>query len=339
MMFAAARPIATAMSVVTRKKPTVQLPNCKAGFLHRPIINEYLEVLWTLLRRLDPALDRKSLNFRMNPGHDIDVPFMAYRTGIKQFLRYFLSELNTRRRLNMLLPLLKGSLQAKCGLIQHDPFFTFDYIMTQSEKRDIHSRFFLIVDSGASHMDGTYAIEDPEITTLLTEIQNRGHEIALHCSYQTCLDGERIKNEFMKLQDCCRKLDIRQEISSSRQHYLRFHVADTWRLLDQAGIQYDESLAFAGSPGFRCGICYEFPVFDLQLGRQLDLLERPLIAMDSSILLKRYSGSNAGEQGLDRLVQLKKACKRYNGTFNLLWHNNHLSGAREREMYEMLLDA
>ena len=307
-------------------------------FLDRPVVNEYLEILWHLLEFMNPGLSRQPRTFNTTPGHDIDVPFMAYRTGVIPFLRYFLSELNTRRRLDMIIPLLSGSLHAKRGDYRQDPFFTFDYLMRQSEKRNLCSRFFLIADSTASSMDGTYTLEDPEITGLLTGIHKRGHEIALHCSYDSYRNGEKIRDEFMKLATCCEHLGIRQDIRCARQHYLRFSITDTWRLLDQAGIQYDESLAFAGSPGFRCGTCYEYPVFDLQSRQRLDLLERPLIVMDSSILLKRYS--DAGQApGPDALVRLKNVCRRYNGTFNLLWHNNHLTGAHEREMYEAVLDA
>ena len=309
------------------------------NFIDRPLVNEYLEILWSLLEYLNPGLRRSSRTFRVTPGHDIDVPFMAYRTGIIPFLRYFFSELNTRRRPDLIVPLLSGSLQAKRGDYRQDPFFTFDYIMKQSEKRDLQSRFYLIADSTGSPMDGTYAIDDPEITGLLGEIHKRGHEIALHCSYESYRDGEKIRDEYRKLVSCCERLGIRQEIRIARQHYLRFSIADTWRLLDQAGIRYDESLTFAGSPGFRCGTCYEYPVFDLTNCRQLDLIERPLIVMDSSVLLKRYIAAGQKAPDPDALVQLKNTCRKYNGTFNLLWHNNHLTGAKEREMYEAVLDA
>ena len=48
------------------------------GFLDRPIINEYIEILWSLLKKCWPNFKRKKHFFRILPSHDVDIPFKWY---------------------------------------------------------------------------------------------------------------------------------------------------------------------------------------------------------------------------------------------------------------------
>ena len=47
----------------------------RASFLERPIINEYLEILWACLRRLQPGLMRKPREYQLIVSHDVDRTF------------------------------------------------------------------------------------------------------------------------------------------------------------------------------------------------------------------------------------------------------------------------
>jgi len=44
----------------------------KEGFLHRPIVNEYLEFLWFWLKNVDPGFQRKKRSFQLFLTHDVD---------------------------------------------------------------------------------------------------------------------------------------------------------------------------------------------------------------------------------------------------------------------------
>ena len=68
---------------------------------------------------------------------------------------------------------------------------------------------------------------------------------------------------------------IQQAQLGGRQHYLRWKTPDTAIAWDAAGLDYDSTLAFADRGGFRCGVCYEFPMYDLKNRRPLNLLQRP----------------------------------------------------------------
>ncbi|OAD18679.1 hypothetical protein THIOM_005718 [Candidatus Thiomargarita nelsonii] len=47
----------------------------QADFLHRPIVNEYVEILWACMKQLWPQLERKPRNSRILVSHDVDNPF------------------------------------------------------------------------------------------------------------------------------------------------------------------------------------------------------------------------------------------------------------------------
>ena len=94
----------------------------------------------------------------------------------------------------------------------------------------------------------------------------RGHEIGLHPSYRTYLSPQQIKREFRILRHEAELAGIRQEQWGGRQHFLRWKAPDTWQGWEEAGLQYDSTLGYSDRPGFRCGTCYEYPVFNLRTG-------------------------------------------------------------------------
>ena len=110
-----------------------------------------------------------------------------------------------------------------------------------------------------------------------------------------------------------------QKILSGRQHFLRWKNPITWRFYEQVGLFYDFTLNFHEHEGFRCGTCYDYPVYDLIKRKKLNLREIPLIIMDGN--LKDYQKLSL-EEALNRALMLKQRVKKYNGLFTILWHNS-----------------
>jgi hypothetical protein len=61
---------------------------------------------------------------------------------------------------------------------------------------------------------------------------------------------------------------------------------------------YDTALSFADHAGFRCGSCDEYSVYDVVKQQPLKLTERPLIAMECSVMDKRCLGLGAEDNAL-----------------------------------------
>ncbi|MFQ5647143.1 MAG: hypothetical protein ACE5GM_09455, partial [bacterium] len=90
--------------------------------------------------------------------------------------------------------------------------------------------------------------------------------------------------------------------------------------------------------GFRCGVCYEFPAFNLQTGKQLKLRERPLIVMEATFI--DYSRLELDDPGLlETVLAYKDRCRMFQGDFTLLWHNNRLDSPAAVRLYQKIIAA
>ena len=87
----------------------------------------------------------------------------------------------------------------------------------------------------------------------------RGHEVGFHAGFGTFRDAERTAEEFARLRGIAEREGVRQDRWGGRQHYLEWANPDTWRNWDEAGLDYDCTLAFSEAVGFRTGTCHEYP--------------------------------------------------------------------------------
>ena len=99
----------------------------------------------------------------------------------------------------------------------------------------------------------------------------------------------------------------------------------------------DGTLSYADRPGFRCGTCREYPMYDVVERRPLKLKQRPLIVMDCSVIDDRFLGLGYTDQALDLMLTLKRQALRYGGDFTLLWHNSHFNHPKDQEFYQVLV--
>jgi hypothetical protein len=305
------------------------------GFLDRPLVNEYLEVLWASLRRLWPGLVRKPRVFQARLSHDVDWPYYAAGRPWRTVCKNALGDLVKRRDVNKAWQRLSVYLRALGGRESDDPFDTFDEIMARSEELGLTSAFYFIADQTGGAIDGDYSLDDPRLRRLLRRIHERGHEIGLHPSYETFRDGTQLKKEFATLLNACAAEGIAQAEWGGRQHFLRWEAGETWRLWEDAGLAYDSTVGFAEQPGFRTGACYEHPVFLLRERKRLKLRERPLVVMDQTLLHAQYLNLSP-ERAQELAEQLLDRCRMYGGEFTLLWHNSQLMEAGERGLYRQL---
>ncbi len=298
----------------------------------RPLVNEYVEILWCLLQRLSTRVERKRPHYRLIPTHDVDWPFVGYGVPANLVLYATIGDLLKRRA-----PLLAlGRIRSRLfGTPQNDPANTFDFICEQSEQRGLQSEFYFITDHTAGWVDGVYEITHPLIQRLMKQVADRGHVVGLHPSYHAYRNPQQIAREFAILRHVAENLQIRQSLWGGRQHYLRWENPVTWQAWEDAGLDYDSTVGFATIGGFRCGTCYEYPVFNLQTRQSLRLRERPLIAMEIS-LTERSRLSDT--QVLEQLAHLNHQCRRYGGQMVLLWHNSYLMTARQRRLYLQALE-
>ena len=306
------------------------------GFLERPIVNEYLEILWWSMKRLWPNLERKKREFQVYLSHDVDWPLGIAGNNPLRVLKTAAGDVLKRKDFYLSMRRLKSLAKVSMGNVDADINNTFDFIMDLSERKGLRSAFYFIADHTAGEVDGIYHLDNPWIRKLMRKIHKREHEIGLHASYNSFRNPDQIKKEFKRLILVAEEENIYQESWGGRQHYLRWEAPATWQAWEEAGLTYDSTLTYADRVGFRCGVCFEYPVFNLLQRKTLKLRERPLIIMEGTMFGKEYMGLSH-EESISLLRRLVETCKLFNGHFSLLWHNSSLLSKRELELYSNVI--
>jgi hypothetical protein len=304
------------------------------GFLHRPIVNEYAELLWSALQRCWPGARRRQRSFSLHLTHDVDHPLAATGIARRAVLRNAAGDVVRRRAPDLAARRLMALARRARRRPAHDPYNTFDFLLGVSESHALRSSFYFMAPERPGPLDGVYDLHDPWIRGLLEQIHARGHEIGLHPSYDTYRDAARIEQEFARLRRATDALGIRQERWGGRQHYLQWESPTTWAHFERAGLDYDSSVGYADAVGFRSGICHEHPLFDLRARRTLRLRERPLIAMD--VTLSGYLGLSP-DAARTAVLDVAAACRRHGGQLVLLWHNNEVARRVDQDWYRSLV--
>jgi len=307
------------------------------GYLHRPVVDEYVEILRRCIQHLWPGVERKQDSFRTMVTHDVDVPFeYLFRPGWKA-ARIFGGDILRRHSPHLAFNRAARWFDVKhLGGWQRDPLYTFETIMDISESHGLKSAFYFLIGRN-SPMDGEYNLTHPRIAALMRRIHDRGHEIGYHGSYTTYRDADTTRLEVSVLKEAASTLGIEQTTWGGRQHYLRWNAPVTWRNYAEAGLHYDTTLSYADHAGFRCGTCHPFPVFDVEHNTALNLVEHPLIVMECSVLDDRYMNLPHGE-AQEYILKLKRTCRKFGGCFGLLWHNSRFVEPAEVELYKSALE-
>lgn len=303
------------------------------GYLERPIVDEWLHILGQVIQRTWPGITLKQHQFSMKVSHDVDRPSRYAFRSWPGMARAMAGDILKRRDFGAALRAPWIRLTSGDRLHAADPANTFDWIMDVSERHGLPSAFYFICGRTVPQFDADYEPEHPAIRALMRHIHERGHEIGLHPSYGTYQQPDLLKAEADRLRRIADEEGIEQSEWGGRMHYLRWTHPTTLRAWADAGMNYDSTLGYADRAGFRCGTCFEYPAFDPVAGEILPLRIRPLVAMECTVMAKRYMGLGTGDAALDKFNQLKEACRAVDGSFTLLWHNSQFETAAERAVY------
>lgn len=295
----------------------------REGFLTRPIVHEYAELLWRRLAGLWPRLTRRQRAGELRPSHDVDWPALPARP-LRAVVRTLAGDLIVRRDPRLACDRARWEHARRHGRLEMDPYDTFDELMDVSEAAGVRSAFYFLAD-------GSYPLD--EVAPVLRRVHERGHEIGLHPGYGSFRRPEAIAEQFRTLRETCWQLGIEQETWGGRQHFLQWENPVTWQAWDDAGLDYDATLTYSDRAGFRTGVCIEHPVFNLRTRRRLRLRERPLVAMEGALL----GGVARRRHAEATLLALRAQCRRVGGDFTLLWHNSSLLSRRDRELYRRVV--
>lgn len=142
-------------------------------------------------------------------------------------------------------------------------------------------RYRKLLQGEVQHCLGVY---DPaEIKSEVSNFKKIGGEIGLHYSFDSFHDLEAFRSEKHYIEKC-----YGLKIEGGRSHYLNFSQS-TLDILLSEGFEYDSTLGFNFTSGFRCGTAFPFV-----LGHSASKLlwEVPLHLMDTTLM---YQESHLGK--------------------------------------------
>lgn len=300
----------------------------RSGVLMRPIVNEYVELLWSALHQLWPQIERRPRQFRVRPTHDVDRPFGVHGRPVLAALRSVVGDLKLRRNPGLAWRRLGAIHRTRRGELAADPYWTFEQIMDCSEALGLTSTFYFLVDSAR------HSLELPEIVQLMRRIHERGHLVGVHPTLDSYRNPEAVLGAKRAVERSLELAAVAQEMLGGRQHFLQWACPETWQAYADAGLAHDSSLGFADAAGFRCGVCYDYPVFNLRTRSKLPLRECPLIVSEATLF---HYEKQAPEMAMQRIAELKAQCRKYNGDFTMLWHNSELFDDRRWAMHRQAI--
>lgn len=282
-------------------------------FMDVPVIDVYCQMLLFAMSNTLPQFIReiawnKKYRFSISLSHDIDY-WNYWATGqqaesLKYNLRTFF-----KRPVNATYKILGHTLHKN---LIHNPQRQARWILRKEQDLGVNSTWFLFGKDDFEDPRQNY-IGDPKIRDRLVSILGN-QEVGLHGSPASAYDGSALLREMSNLKS------IGFEVTGYRSHYLNFDYQRSFKILEEANIQYDSTLGYWENIGFRAGISFPFYPFNIEENRPFRVLEIPLIVMDTTLYSKKamHMTPRIAKRTLKRLVNM---ADKYQSHLSLLWHN------------------
>lgn len=250
--------------------------------------------------------------------HDVD------SIKAKSILRYsfwVFSSLFTFNKKNILLAYNKINALKK---LKEDPDFSFSRFADIEESYGFKSTFFVMSLPFFLGREGRrYSLKHRGLEKELTQLKDKGWEIALHPSRIASKSKIKLKNEMQRLS---KAIGIINSSIGVRNHYLAGTFPQTWQTQEELGIKYDSTVGWSECSGFRAGTAKPYRPFSHLLGRRINLWEIPLITMDGTL-------SGNAEDIFSSCKEIANKSFKYQRPYTMLWHTNRLNEVEYPEFY------
>jgi hypothetical protein len=298
----------------------------RAGFLSRPIVDEYTLIFRSWLNQLRVPHPERTRSFKTLLTHDVDYlgryykPYDPFRT-----LGSVLLGRQPIQRAAECLAVTAG--------ITRDPFDTFDEMFEYDQQIDADVYYFFMA-GGKSQLDGKYRIGWRRTKRLLQRCREAGAVVGLHTSYEASRNRSLIAKEKRKLEDV-----LGDRVHHNRHHILAWREPEDGWDLAAAGITWDSTLGYADVAGFRLGVCRPIPLFDPVSMQPFGIEEHPLIVMECTLDRPQYMGLDQDE-AFCYCRDLIDTIRKHDGEFVVLWHNTAFATdppSYQRDLYTQML--
>lgn len=302
----------------------------KAGFIHRPIVEEYGKLLRHWLRKAcvripepQPELQKIWLT------HDVDAPFFC--RSLRNICRETLKGIGFRKALKLYQ-----------GPLEKDPYYTFPWMLEQDSLVKnrfgdrCHILFFLKAGGRHANDKPHYQVHSHDIQKLLHLFKKNKVMLGLHSSYEAGIYPDLIPEEKMRLEHDWKL----ENIHLNRHHYLASREPEDLTKLIKAGITDDFTMGYADVSGFRLGTCRPVKWINPMTRQLTSLTLHPLSVMDCTLSESQYMGLSPDE-AYQYCAGLVREIRQHRGEIVWLWHNTSFAGTESdyhKKLYVRLLN-
>jgi len=288
----------------------------RAGFITRPVVDEYGKLIRELLNQNGVIVTEPPPSIRkINLTHDVDTPFNC-RTW-HQVLHHILNGKN---------PI--SAIRNKYRPLLADPYYTFPWILQQNKLLQsilgecrCQSILFFKAGGKTKNDKPRYNLKGKDVRALFDLCRELGVTVGLHSSYQAGITPSLIASEKNTLEEAYRSV-----ITHNRHHFLSSREPEDMEYLLLAGITDDYTMGYADVAGFRLSTSLPVRFINPVSKRLTSLILHPLIIMDGTLSEKKYMNLSA-EKAEDYCRLLIQNIRDVNGALTLLWHNTTIASA------------
>lgn len=301
----------------------------RAGFIDRPIVDEYGKLLIKWLQQAGETVQQSKQGFRaIYLTHDVDSIgfYQNFRGVLGGLYRAILGRNGS----------VSNILQSIID-VRKDPAYNFRWLIDRdNEVTSAEKIFFVKALKKSKGFDlPHYNIEGKALKRLFQLFRTTSSRIGLHSSYQSFGDNKQIAIEQKFLAQA-----TDETINLHRSHYLTILPPDKAHYYVKAGITDDFTIAFASVSGFRLGTCHAVNWINPKTLEIEPILLHPLTLMDCTLSNSNYMGLGYDE-AFDYAQQLINQVKSHNGELVLLWHNTSFGDTDDNyhtKLYKAILE-
>ncbi len=293
----------------------------KAGFLHRPIVDEYGAVLRNLLER-NGILDRVGAELspreqtfaKVNMTYDVEHLFRyAGIGGLRRALSDGLS--------------LSASWTYLLGRHQGDPYYETLQRIIRERAEDEQARlrpriettlFWGIGRSRDALTRIRYRLPSRVLRILLAKGERAGISHGLLFGIEASHDPRRLSGEKEATQH-----KLGRVVIHSRHQGLALREPEDMLDLLSIGVRHDYSMGYADVPGYRLGTCRAVRFINPNTRALTEMVMHPILSLGAGC--QGSDEQEAYEQLWASAVELIKATARHSGELNLRWSISSLS--------------
>lgn len=307
----------------------------KEGFLNRPIVDEYGELLRRCLKKVGcnvKVIKREFSHIYLT--HDVDQIwtwdnyYKAVRSTVKRIVT------NQSKKF---LPM-----KAVHNYKKYDPVYTFpELIKWDNEIKTVYGRekctdiYFMMGCKQKRTMDLGYCQNKKRTSDLISYLIGKKSEIGIHTSYAASLDMSLLRQEIENIEELSGTV-----LTKVRNHFLASREPEDFVHYIEYGLKDDFTMGYADVMGFRLGTGRCVRWINPLNKEVTELNLHPMTVMECTLNEPRYMGIKNIEDAFSIIKSQIDLIKKYNGEVVLLWHSPSVyigNLSYQRELYVRVL--